>query len=47
MRSDIGRNSSEETFQTKHSFIQSRAAASPSHLAEAGDDRNLDQTMGV
>jgi len=25
----------------------SRPAASPSHLAEVGDDRNLDQTMGV
>ena len=33
--------------QKKTSFLLSRPATSPSHLTEAGDDRNLDQTMGV
>ena len=40
MKSDIGRGSSEQT-----RFLVSRTAAS--RLAEAGDDRNLDRTMGV
>ena len=37
-----GRHSSEET-----RFLTSRPAASTPHLPEAGDDRNLDQTMGA
>ena len=33
--------------QKKTSFLLSRPAASTPRLPEAGDDRNLDQTMGV
>ena len=44
---EVGVGSDMAELLRTNEFLTSRPAASPSHLPEAGDDRNLDQTMGV